>query len=270
MNLHILTVTKNSEAVLAKCLESVACQRQGLWSSISHSIIDGGSSDQTLKVAKSFANDYHLQIKAITDNSLYEGMNNALRHLARGEYFIFLNSDDFFVSESILELVAKLLTEHSLPDVLCAKVRLIDGVDPLRVVRVWDFGKMDESADPLEFGFPAHTGMVISSDIIINNQLFFDTSYLLASDHDWIIRLFKKVKTFAVAEDLICNMRIGGKTSQGFRSLVVQNYEIWKIRTKYYSKRSCFCYFGIKFLKGWRYVLEITFNRFKRRSWTSS
>ena len=78
---------------LAKNLDSVQLQ-EGV--TLEHLIIDGASTDGTIDFLKAYDNTKHdIGIFSLADSGIYEAMNRGIA-LARGEYIIFLNSDDYY------------------------------------------------------------------------------------------------------------------------------------------------------------------------------
>jgi glycosyltransferase involved in cell wall biosynthesis len=99
MKLSIITVNLNNEAGLQKTLESVFCQT---FTDYEYIIIDGGSTDGSLKLIKKHENKFVYWVSE-KDNGIYNAMNKGIVK-ATGTYLLFLNSGD------------TLYTEHSLSD----------------------------------------------------------------------------------------------------------------------------------------------------------
>ena len=91
----IITVVKNSEATIERCIKSVLSQN---YKNIEYIIIDGNSSDGT----KEIINKYRDQISKIIigdDGGIWEAMNKGI-NLASGEILGFLNSDDYYYEKT--------------------------------------------------------------------------------------------------------------------------------------------------------------------------
>lgn len=92
MLLSIITVCYNSERTIQRCLSSV--EISGDW--FEHIIVDGLSSDDTIKIVnkhKEVNNDQKITVISETDDGIFDAYNKGV-HLAKGEYILFLNSDD--------------------------------------------------------------------------------------------------------------------------------------------------------------------------------
>ena len=101
----IITVVFNAEAYIKKTIESVLAQT---YRNIDYIIIDGGSSDKTIEIVKSFG-DCITWISE-KDNGIYDAMNKGLK-LVKGEWVNFLNGGDFFYDNLVLD---KIFTEPGL------------------------------------------------------------------------------------------------------------------------------------------------------------
>lgn len=94
---HLLTIilpTFNAAAVLGGCLESLATARS---ESLEILLMDGGSKDDTLMIAASFAKRLPgLRIRSEPDEGIYDAMNHGME-LASGEWLYFIGADDRWV-----------------------------------------------------------------------------------------------------------------------------------------------------------------------------
>lgn len=119
MLFSIITITFNAEKYLAETLSSVAEQE---CSDYEHLLCDGGSSDKTFEIAARFP---HVQVHRGQDQGISDAMNQAATH-AKGEFLLFLHSDDYLVHPRVLSLIATSIQQH--PEVLWlyGQARIID------------------------------------------------------------------------------------------------------------------------------------------------
>lgn len=97
MKLSIIIPTHNSASVLPKALDSIVCQTFSDWEVL---IMDGVSTDDTLKVAQSY-NDSRIRIYSEPDKGIYDAMNTGIKR-ASGEWLYFLGSDDWLMNNNVL------------------------------------------------------------------------------------------------------------------------------------------------------------------------
>ena len=132
-----VTITFNAAKVLQRTLDSVLQQD---YPNIVHLIIDGASTDDTLRlvddyIARSNAseNGHRIQVTSEPDKGIYDAMNKGLRSLD-GDYVCFLNAGDFLPSPDTARKIAEAATNThhqtpntQLPAVLYGNTDIVDG-----------------------------------------------------------------------------------------------------------------------------------------------
>lgn len=102
VKISVVTVVYNCATTIEKTIQSVINQS---YSNIEYIIIDGKSSDDTLEIVKRY-NKFIYKTISESDHGIYDAMNKGIRQ-ATGDYLIFMNSGDIFISDLICEKVAK-------------------------------------------------------------------------------------------------------------------------------------------------------------------
>ena len=87
----IITIVYNGEKHLERCINSVVNQE---FTNYEHILIDGGSNDNSVSIAKTFENHFTVIISE-KDKGISDAFNKGLK-LVRGEYVAFLNADDWY------------------------------------------------------------------------------------------------------------------------------------------------------------------------------
>lgn len=106
MKLSVITTCYNAENFIEKTIQSVLSQS---FTDFEYIIMDGQSKDSTLKIAESFKEAFNnkgiiYKVFSEKDNGLYEGMNHGVAH-ASGDFINFMNADDVFFDENVLERI---------------------------------------------------------------------------------------------------------------------------------------------------------------------
>jgi glycosyltransferase involved in cell wall biosynthesis len=107
LKITICSVVLNARNEIEKLIQSVLCQT---YSNIEYILIDGQSTDGTIDVIQQYKNKIS-KIIIEKDDGLYNAMNKAL-HLATGDYILFLNAGDSFVSSYVVEGVVSSITNN--------------------------------------------------------------------------------------------------------------------------------------------------------------
>lgn len=146
MQISIITPVYNSERFIESCVRSVVEQN---CADVEHLIIDGGSTDRTMEIVKSYADRHpHIRWLSEKDKGQSDAMNKGLR-LARGSLMGFLNADDFY-EPGALAAARQILETLPEPSLLIGNCNVIDETGKLlwlnrpdtryyQLLQVWRF-----------------------------------------------------------------------------------------------------------------------------------
>ncbi len=107
MVITIITPCRNASHLLAETIESVLQQtavRSGAVE-LQYLVVDGASTDDTLKVARSFSHP-GLEITSEPDSGVYDALTKGLRR-ARGDVIAYLNAGDYY-HKTAFDVVAEI------------------------------------------------------------------------------------------------------------------------------------------------------------------
>ncbi len=132
--ISIITVVKNAENTIEKCIKSILNQN---YKNVQYIIIDGNSTDNTKKIIEKYKNKVSLIISE-DDNGIWDAMNKGIK-LAEGEILGFINADDFYYENS-LKIVNKYFIEENIDFLFgtVKKYKLMHGYNP-SIIK-WSFG----------------------------------------------------------------------------------------------------------------------------------
>ena len=132
--ISIITVVKNAENTIEKCIKSILNQN---YKNVQYIIIDGNSTDNTKKIIEKYRNKVSLIISE-DDNGMWDAMNKGIK-LAEGEILGFINADDFYYENS-LKIVNKYFSEENIDFLFgtVKKYKLMHGYNP-SIIK-WSFG----------------------------------------------------------------------------------------------------------------------------------
>lgn len=212
--LSIITVSYNSESTIQRTLDSVkGVDRYD----VEHIIVDGGSSDNTLKIAARYE---HLQVYSGPDKGIYDAMNKGVQ-LSSGKYICFLNSDDTYSLYSISALV-RIIRDNPNADLFLGSCRVVNSTNR----RAKIFSPISLSIPP--FSMPAPHMSIIYRKLSFLSVGCYDLRYRLAADYDHIIRVLLKTNRVYVYPFSIGSFYTGGRGGH-IDSLI----ETFYIRRKY-------------------------------------
>lgn len=183
----VITVVYNGEASISDTITSVTNQD---YKNLEYIIIDGGSTDKTLAVIKSFGDKIDLWVSE-RDRGIYDAMNKGIE-LATGNWINFMNSGDRLAKTDTLSQIFNQKPEADLVygDALIEH----DGfsvpflVNPINTI--WKNSPF------------CHQACFVKSAVMKNYK--FDLQYKIGADHDLFYRAYKNNLTFKYIPVLVC------------------------------------------------------------------
>jgi glycosyltransferase involved in cell wall biosynthesis len=219
VKISIITVCFNSSKTIEKTFQSIKNQS---YQNIEYIVVDGGSSDDTLKIIKNYSSCISNYISE-SDKGLYDAMNKGIA-MATGDIIGILNSDDIFVDNYVLEKVAKFHTKNSI-DASVGNITQFNKND--KVIR--KYSAKNWSPNKLKIGFmPAHPAIFFKRDLFENYGKY-RLDFVSGADYELIIRFFLRNKiTWKYSDITTTAMLIGGISSSGYKSYKLISREIKK------------------------------------------
>jgi glycosyltransferase involved in cell wall biosynthesis len=220
--ISIITVSYNAEKTIERTIQSVLNQHyQG---KLEYIIIDGGSTDHTVDIIRSYEQD-NIKWTSEEDEGIYDAMNKGIQ-MATGDWIGILNSDDWY-AKNALNIVGRYSIKNPDVDFLIGKM--------IRVSGNMQFGKIvDPPKRKINVLKPNNHPATFVSKKGYQNLGLFDTSYSIAADLDFIIRASKcQTVSIGICNNVLTYMKEGG-VSNGLSGLK----ESYVIEKKYWGNKA--------------------------------
>lgn len=209
----IIIATYNSEKTLRRALDSVLNQSYQDWECI---VVDGASKDNTIGIVKEYVKkDSRFRYISEPDHGIYDAFNKGWK-MAKGEWVMYLGSDDEYTKEGI-----KALMDNSQEaDVVYGNVilRYGNGKTKKQLASVNDF--VGTSA------FCCHQAVAMKTDVIAFFKGF-DMSYKILADWDLLRRTGQKGYKYKYVNSFIAYFSVGGASSYNYSS-TLEAYRIYR------------------------------------------
>lgn len=222
--ISIITVSFNSEATVGETIESVLNQT---YDNFDYIIVDGASTDNTVKIANSYKDKFEekgisFTIVSEKDDGIYDAMNKGIA-LTDGDIVGIINSDDYYNSNALAS-VAQFYKQEKF-DIMYADLRIFGGKK--EYTKKSSLGKKFTTRHwnhPTTFV----TRKVYDEITYANESIYDDLNFMLAARS----RGYK----ICVLNEVLANFRLGG----------VSNKKSWKnckerikLRNKIYKQNGC-------------------------------
>ncbi len=222
MKVSIITVCLNSGDTIRDTIESVLGQT---WREVEHIIIDGQSTDNTLKIVDEYQ-DRIARIVTGPDKGLYDAMNKGLS-IATGDVIGILNADDFYLTNTVIAEVVASFQKLPDTDMVLGGVDFVHSGNLNRVVR--KYKSIGFKPWKLRFGFMApHPGAFVRRKAYEKVGPY-KIDYQISADFDFMLRAFlvHKLK-FITIDKIWVRMRLGGVSTSGVRSYKIITQEMYR------------------------------------------
>ncbi len=233
MLVTILSVAFNSEATIARTIESVLNQT---YQNIEYIIIDGASKDSTVSVAESFRprfEEKNIPYTVISepDKGMYDGLNKGAR-LAKGELVGQINTDDWYEPDAVETMVKLYETEHY--DAAWGSIRMVSParqwVKHAKIGRLWTTRGW------------CHPGMFSRKSVLLTYPYALESMY---DDFDYITTVYKSGGIIKTIDKVISNFTFGegGQSTKKSLKEVKKRVDItWGIYKKHGMSRFYWLY----------------------------
>ena len=218
MKVSIITVVYNGAEFVRDCIESVLNQT---YPAIEYIIVDGNSTDGTVDIIKSYGTKV-AQFVSEPDKGLYDAMNKGLR-LATGEVIGFLNADDFYRHNRVIENMIATF-QRSGSDAVYGDMLYVDRINPTKLKRYWRSGWYRTNAF-LWGWMPGHLSF-FAKRWLYDTYGGFRLDMKSAADYELMLRFIHKNRaSLAYMDEVTIVMRAGGISNSSVQNRLRANQE---------------------------------------------
>lgn len=208
----IITCTLNAEKYIEKNLQSVYNQT---YANFEHIIIDGQSTDSTIKIVNKFKNKsgHRTNVYIHSPKGIWDAINLG-NNYANGKYVLHLESDNSICDQNVLMDVHNFLVEKSFPDWIYGKITVIKGAQ--KKIGNFPERKIFQIASPLVLKF---FNFIPQESVFMKKDLFkkygnFSELLPTAMDYDMWLRI-KDTTEWCFYDRLVTRYRIHEKSITG-------------------------------------------------------
>ncbi len=221
MKISVVTASYNSEPTIGFTIESFLAQDHPHKEML---VIDGASTDATLKIVESFGSDA-IRVFSEEDKGVYDAMNKGLR-LFDGDVVGFLNSDDTFHVPHVLSSIAATMQDA---DIVYGDLNIVTDHRTKRITRAWRAGPFRRYSFQLGW-VPPHPTFYMRREVAekVGDH---DLSYITTADYDYMLRALA-LNDFRVRyiPEVFVDFQTGGISTSGWRVTARGNLECLRSR----------------------------------------
>ena len=192
--ISVITAVYNNVALIEQTIQSVINQNN---KNIEHIVIDGGSTDGTVDIIKKYDSRIDYWISE-PDEGIYDAMNKGIA-LSKGNWLIFINSDDLLASPESLDIDLEGCSNSAIAGRTLMLGDYYNWTRP--VVKKKSIYRYSHQA------------------LLTKKQIFYDLSYQVASDNDY---LGNYASSFEHTDKVISIFRMGGYSTDRVTMLQIK------------------------------------------------
>lgn len=201
MRLSIIVPVYNIAHYLNDCVQSVLAQSFQDWELV---LVDDGSTDQSPVFCEEWAKkDTRIRVVHKANGGLSDARNAGLLE-AKGEYIHFLDGDDYYAANSVLQTLMEQVELYQHPDTLLfCRIDRYDDTGKENMERPYDTDFINQASSitiiyehllrTQRFNMSA-CFQILRREFLMDNQIFFEKG-LLSEDVDWSMALWQHLKT---------------------------------------------------------------------------
>ena len=149
--------------------------------------MDGGSTDTTISIIKNFSDTVDHWISE-EDKGIYSAFNKGIS-IARGEWIMFLGSDDYIAERNTISKFVEAIIEDKSLDLITSLIRYSRKGNHREIKGTkWDWEKLKK------WMCVVHPGALHNKDLFLEHGMYNET-YKIASDYEFFLRLGPKINS---------------------------------------------------------------------------
>jgi glycosyltransferase involved in cell wall biosynthesis len=218
VKISIITVSYNAQDTIEETIISVINQN---FIELEYIVIDGASTDNTVKIIKKYL-DKIFYFVSEPDKGMYDAINKGIE-ISTGEVIGILNSDDIFSNNNIVSQIENAFLNKNI-DAIFADISFVKNNFIIRKLSSYKWNPRY-----FEFGImPAHPTFYCKRNLF-KQYGNYKIDFAIAADFELMLRFIyiNRIRFLYLPLNMV-NMKLGGKSTRGFKSLYVINKEIYK------------------------------------------
>jgi glycosyltransferase involved in cell wall biosynthesis len=235
----IITVVFNGEKYLEQTIQSVINQT---YDNVESIVIDGGSTDGTIDIIRKYEEQIDYWVSE-PDEGIYDAMNKGIQ-LSTGKIIGLINSDDWYIQNSISTVVNKYLDCDKNERVVISGAMFRTNAN--REIK-FKVSRNQKSLERIKKRMPVnHPATFVSSNTYATIGMF-DKNYIISGDYDFIYKAFfsEEVNFILIDECLACMRICQGLSERGLKSIwikAIEGYQLKKLNTFFLKNMMIFMY----------------------------
>lgn len=225
MKISIITACFNAQDTIEETIRSVAKQT---YDNIEYIIVEGSSTDNTLQILEKYRNTINILISE-PDTGVYNAMNKGIKS-ATGDLLFFLNADDVFINELVVEKFVEEAKKTS-AGLLLGNILMLNRYT----------GEMYYENHKIVDKIRLMISSIFHPATFFRKKTFekyglYNENNKIVSDYEWYVNYFQNSGDYKYIDSPISIFSLGGLSSnEKHTELHLKEYT--EVKNKYFSKQ---------------------------------
>lgn len=232
----------NAEKTLCRCIDSIIDENR---KNIEIILVNDGSTDSSLFICKQYSQKYDNIVTVDKENGGVSSARNIGIQAARGEYILFLDSDDY-VSDNYFDVLNSIYTDSS-PDLVIFGAQAVGGAEQKCQTGCFFENSPDGIAMRIaqamqEHNFSSVCNKAFKKNIILSCNITFDDKLAIGEDQLFLFEYAMNIASIKSVNDIIYNFDTSdkGSLSRKYRKYLID--QLMTVDRKMYSAYHASCY----------------------------
>ena len=225
LKISIITICFNNESDIRATIESVVGQS---YKNIEYIVIDGQSSDNTMKIVNEYTDDIDTIISE-PDKGMYDAINKGIKQ-STGDVFGLIHAGDRLFDEQVIARIADHFKTHEIDGMYGHSVLVNQDDDPVRVNKSPTFRKSLFKAGWM----PSHQSVYLRREII-ESLGYYRTDLGGSGDYEFVLRYFYfNSLNIKRLDNFILRFAMGGRSTSNYSKTLwnsqKRHIHAWKLQ----------------------------------------
>lgn len=232
--ISVIVPIYNTEKYVKKCIESILEQTYQKFELI---LIDDGSTDNSLNIIREFT-DERITVISKQNEGVSSTRNRGL-DIAKGEYVLFIDSDDWIEPNMLEVLVRNILQTNA--DISCCQYDY-KSKKTIQNLEIWNKDKVTKEFLKHKLINGALVNKLIKYELVAKAK--FDSQIHYGEDALFIWDVLKETERLCITNQVLYHVTLhaDSSTGGGFRAIRMESHQVWenissdlKTQRKYYK-----------------------------------
>ena len=237
MRFSIIIPVYNAAEFLQQCLDSISVQ---ICTDFEVLLVDDGSNDNSVEICNKYLSDNRFRLIKKVNGGVSSARNVGLC-MAKGEYMLFIDSDDVLPDDALLNFQNSILRNNNDVDFIFGRTATFNKDINCFAYNCSEYGCSVQSKPNLMFLWVenhitnAVWGAIYKTSIVKENKIKFDENLCMGEDGDWLYKFLLNAKKYNYVNTCVYLYRQDETASNYKKTGFKYAFSSWNYQSRWYD-----------------------------------